>query len=117
MRIKEGVSFVELHPGTRYAVLVVDEEVRRVTGAGEGVTITSFGESFKHSDTSLHYGTSFLGRKTREADDRCRAFDFEMDMFDQDEKDGVEKGVRRRLGVDFDLVLEATHWHLEYDPK
>lgn len=116
MRIKEGVSFVELHPGTRFAVLVVDEEVRRV-GAKEGVTITSFGESFAHSSRSLHYGTGFRGRKTQEADDRCRAFDFEMDMFTQELKDRVEDRVRRRLGMDFDLVLEATHWHLEYDPK
>ncbi len=115
MRIKEGVSVVDIHPAIRYGILVINEECHKVVGRGPA--LTSLGESFAHSLQSLHYGVSFNGRKALEVDDRCRAADLDLDEFSQDEKDQIEEGCRARLGRDFDLVIEATHWHLEYDPK
>lgn len=126
MMLKNGVGCIEQHPALRYAILVVEEECIRETN--EGCTITALGNGL-HSDGSLHYGISYTGRKSLEADDRCRAADFRTRMYTNATRARIETRVIYRLGLDFDFIFEPDkwdeqgkqiawqHWHLEYDPK
>jgi len=114
MQTKIGVGWIDIHPAARYALLVFEEEARRVTGCG--IVVTGMQDGI-HSRQSLHYGIAYEGRKRTEADDRARAFDVRTRDYTEQEVADIQEGVERRLGPDFDVVLEATHWHCEYDPK
>lgn len=72
--------------------------------AGHNAIITS-GLEGEHMPGSLHY--------------EGRALDFRtiaQGMGDGDIRD-VAADIRGELGGDFDVVIERTHLHIEYDPK
>lgn len=109
MKVKEGVAFTEWHPAVRYALDVVDAEYRRI---GHHATLTSGGdedEQSPHKETSLHYGLP--------GDVRTRAADLRTRDLTAGEQQRVRERLKYRLGPDFDVVLEANHLHLEYDPE
>jgi len=99
MQTKIGVSFIELHPAIRYACDVISL-------IEAGPVITSASDS-THKKESLHYGLK--------GDSRCRAVDLRIKNLTNPQE--TAKELKRRLGPDFDIVLEADHIHLEYDPK
>ena len=45
------------------------------------------------------------------------ALDLRRFHLEPQELDTVVQALKRTLGQDFDVVIEATHIHLEYDPK
>ena len=57
----------------------------------------------KHSRGSLHY----VGA----------AADIRHSMIPEDERQGIANQARGVLGGDYDFVLEATHFHCEYQPN
>ncbi len=65
--------------------------------------IITCGVNGEHSRGSEHYKGDALDYRTRHMPD--------------DLKQRVAQMVKEALGQDFDVVLEPTHLHVEYDPK
>ncbi len=70
--------------------------------AGHSLTVTSIADG-KHSKTSLHYVGYAVDLRTR--------------MLSEDEKHDIAREIRERLTTDYDVVVEDTHIHIEYQPK
>lgn len=70
---------------------------------GEGVAKKfRSGRDGKHSSKSLHYSGS--------------AFDFPVDL-DPDKRERLVQSLRNALTVEFDVVDEIDHIHVEFQPK
>ena len=65
--------------------------------------ILTEGTGGSHMEGSLHYFGQAVDIRTRHVPDELRKV--------------LSDDIRRRLTDDYDVVLEATHIHLEYDPK
>ena len=88
-----GVDISTLHPKMRIVLRAVEQ-----VWSPEEPIITSTWEG-THSSASFHYFK--------------RALDFRLARTMQDKVDLL----RSKLGKDYDIVLEHTHIHIEYDPK
>jgi hypothetical protein len=85
----------------------LDRQIRRAlnhvnivyANDGQEVVVTSTYEG-DHSPSSLHYGND--------------AFDIRKPKRSEKE---ILAELRRRLGNNYDIVAEKTHWHIEWDPK
>ncbi len=99
MKFKLGVEMNDMSVAIWYARAVVERVTRNV--CGRGAIITS-GRDGKHSANSLHYSGNALDLRTRDLRD--------------DQKQRYRKVLADELGPDFDVVLEKSHIHLEYDP-
>jgi hypothetical protein len=96
MLLKLGVSIERLKREIRRALDPVDAIYH---AAGEEVVVTStFGGD--HKAGSLHYSND--------------AVDIRMPKKNPGE---VAQELRRKLGKDYDVVLELDHIHVEYDKK
>jgi len=96
MLLKFGVSIERLNREIRRALDPI-ESVYATNG--EEAVLTSAGEG-THSVGSLHYAND--------------AVDVRMPKKNAGE---VAQELRRRLGKDFDVVVELDHIHVEHDPK
>lgn len=81
-------------------------------GFGVRCTVTSMQDG-RHSANSLHYRGGI-----------CRAFDLRTRdeapgyrQWSADLKHDLATACRNALGRDYDVVVEADHIHIEYDPK
>tara|TARA_R110002020_G_scaffold15254_3_gene54517 strand:+ start:58 stop:357 length:300 start_codon:yes stop_codon:yes gene_type:complete len=99
MRLKEGVRVKGIKPEILFAMIVCEQILQAhnlpliITSATEG----------RHSNRSLHY---------------CgEAFDFRTNHVARDLKPTVRDECQAALGNAFDVVLEASHMHVEHDPK
>lgn len=101
MRLKEGVNPFGIRPELMMALLVADEVWKDF---GENLVVTSINDS-KHSDTSLHYAGQAADLRTRHWSPLVAS-------------DAASK-LREYLGgnPDYDVIVEKTHIHLEYQPK
>jgi Hedgehog amino-terminal signalling domain len=99
LSLKPGVKIDKLQPQMALA-LVVAHDVYRELGAS--CTITS-GNDGEHMDGSLHYEGFAVDLRTR-------------DLLPVNKGIVVER-LKTRLGSEFDVVMEADHLHLEYDPR
>lgn len=98
MQIKEGV-ILSLHESMMPALIICESCFRK---AGYEFVVTS-GVEGRHSPNSLHYfGRAIDCRINHILSDR----DVEL----------IADTIRRRLGETYDVVLEADHLHIEYDP-
>jgi len=96
MLIKAGVDISRLRPEIRKKL---NEIARRVWSiAKEELIITSTYEG-SHSEGSLHYANL--------------AVDIRKGPYGSILRDELSN----KLGMDYDIVLEADHIHIEYDPK
>ena len=100
MLIKLGVDISRLDHSIRSKLGVIEKILDPVTPGGEAV-LTSTWEG-KHSSGSLHY--------------QHKAVDFRRpsSVIDALAATGT---IKRALGPDYDVVLEDTHIHVEFDPK
>lgn len=101
MRLKKGVDPIALRPEMLLALIVADRVYQK---HGQELVITSLNDS-RHGPTSLHYAG-------QAADLRTRVFaDVLVPVVAQD--------IREALGnnPDYDIVVEANHIHMEYQPK
>lgn len=96
MLVKLGVGIERLKRPARRALSKVDYFFRK---EGEEAVITSTFEG-DHSPSSLHYADL--------------AFDLRKPKRN---KAAIGQELKIILGKDFDVVVEKTHYHIEYDPK
>ncbi len=69
---------------------------------GYNCVVTSLCDG-KHSKNSKHYEGNAVDFRTRHLTD--------------DDVMPIREALVARLGPDYDVILEATHIHVEYDPK
>lgn len=98
MKLKAGVSLEGAQWQIWYAAIIVERVLLEQFGAELWITSVCDG---KHRKDSLHYkGLAFdvrtWGIKGRELQ--------------------VVAALKKALGPDYDVVLEATHIHIEFDP-
>ena len=100
MKIKEGVKIEGLHIKMR-PVLIACERIWKENG--QELVVTS-GLNGIHSAGSLHYYGRAVDLRTRYFDSRERI-------------DRIAEMVRTELGQDYDVVVENSHIHAEWDKK
>lgn len=102
MRLKTGVDISNIQPQIVFALIPADALYR-----DEGIecVITS-GRDGKHSLTSLHYSGNAVDLRTRD-----------LKVKDSFLPSLIRDRLADRLGVDYDVILEKTHIHLEYQPR
>ena len=101
IRIKEGVDIAGLRPEI-LLVLPVAESILKEMSWSVNIVITS-GRDGKHSIGSFHYNGLAIDLRTREMEPG------QIPHFVQH--------MKTCLGVQFDVVLEDTHLHIEFQPK
>lgn len=99
MELKNGVKVHGLSNEIMLAVFVCIGVYEKY---GEELVITSITDG-QHSGTSLHYSGNAIDIRTR--------------YFDEKEIEVVAGDIRSRLTGDYDIVVEKTHIHIEYQPR
>lgn len=99
--IKNGVEVV-IKPSVEIitAWTIADQVSKKLTS--KPVTITSVLDG-KHKEDSKHYDGD--------------AFDMRTFIYTVKEINALAPALREALGPDYDVVLEADHIHIEFDPK
>ena len=113
MRFKEGVGFKDVGWQIFYALSVA--EVVYQSFDHREVTVTSMNDS-QHGDHTLHHPVyDEAGKVTRFAN----AADLRVWYIDLETQQAIVRELKRRLGPDYDVVLETDppHIHMEFDPK
>ena len=100
LRIKPGVRLTELKPQILIAVNVAQATYEEV-GADEMV-LTSVRDG-EHGEKSLHSLGYCIDIRTRDLPNNAKIIAHEL--------------IADRLGEEFDVILEPTHLHIEYDPR
>lgn len=99
MILKNGVSIKGLKPEILFAIMVTNEVYKSF---GFELVITSIMDG-KHSSGSFHY--------------KGMAFDCRTSMLSGQQKIDIVRTLKDKMDESFDIVLESTHIHIEYDPK
>ena len=100
MRLKDNTVKIQgIRPELLFALNVADIVWME---RGQELVLTSLGDG-KHSKASLHYSGN--------------AADLRTNYFDSDEKKSAASSLKSKLNIDYDVVVEKTHIHLEYQPK
>lgn len=99
MKVKSGVKLTGLQPELIIGLIVCKSVYDKF---GFELVITS-GLEGNHSRKSLHYTGQAVDLRTR--------------SMSKSTQERVIYEIRKRLTEDFDVVLEATHIHIEYQPK
>lgn len=130
-KIKSGVSIRGIQPEMFIAYSIVADHFHQ-----NGITcvITSATEG-RHEKASLHYIGHAIDLRTRDLiqilkdeykDETRILLTQNQDMPDKtnteskhvaDEMDKFVKEIKESLGDEFDVVLESTHLHIEFQPK
>lgn len=100
MRIKTGVSLKNLCPQMVVAYIVANDVFSEM---GYECVITSCDDS-EHGKDTLHGQGKATDFRTRH-------------LPDQNTKVAVKERLVSRLGEEYDVVLEADHMHVEFDPN
>lgn len=96
MKFKKGVEF---SVGGIIKILMASEKV--YWGLGRDCVVTSLMDG-THMEGSFHY--------------KGLAADLRTNYFNNAQKRIAVKRLKEELGEDYDVVLERTHIHVEYDP-
>ena len=99
LSIKPGVRVFGLRPEIVIALQVADGAFKDI---GLDCTVTC-GIEGRHAVASLHYSGCAVDIRTRDVP--------------TDKLGPLRKTIADRLGPDFDVVQEATHFHIELQPK
>ena len=100
MLLKLGVDISRLDHSIRSKLDEIDKILGPVTSGGEAIVTSTYEGT--HSSGSLHY--------------QHKAVDFRRSSSDAISQVAVNM-LKTALGTDYDVVLEDTHIHVEYDPK
>lgn len=104
-KFKRGVTFNGVQPECVMGIMVATHVMESL---GHTCTVTSIMDG-KHLSNSLHYaGLAF--------DLRTWANDSGEQLPDE-KKQLIARSLRQYLGADWDVVVESTHIHCEFDPK
>jgi len=96
MLIKAGVDISRLRPEIRKKLSEIARIVWNISK--EELVITSTYEG-NHSEGSLHYANQAI------------------DIRNSKKPGELRQEIAKRLGNDYDILLETSHIHIEYDPK
>lgn len=99
MLLKSGVKIQGISTELLFALNVAG---RVYESYGHEVTITSLLDG-KHSKTSLHYSGNAADLRTRDLGTTSAS--------------DVRNSIKERLGIDYDVILETDHIHVEYQPR
>jgi len=99
MKIKTGAKAAGVKPEMVLALTVAADLYKKY---GQELVVTEL-TGGKHGRGSLHYVG--LGA------------DLRTNYFNHDEAAKVALELREKLGEEFDVILEKTHIHLEFQPK
>ena len=105
MKIKSGVSFNGIQPETIMGMLIAETVLREM---GFNFTATSITDG-KHRANSLHYAGLAFDVRTWS--------DMHGNQLHEDVKQELARQLRKALGDEWDVVVEATHIHCEFHPK
>lgn len=100
LTLKQGVRLDKLQPQIVLGLLALNQIWERY---GYGPCVVTSGSEGVHKAGSLHYSG--------------RAVDIRTRHVHPDDLTYIISQARNALGMDFDVVLEVDHIHLEYDPK
>lgn len=100
MILKSGVNPKGMRPEILLAVIVANEVYSL---HGHNLVITSICDGV-HSENSYHYSGLAIDCRTHYFDGR-------------DETHKVANAIKERLGALYDVVVEATHIHIEFDER
>jgi len=100
IKAKEGVTFFGVRPEMVMAARIIESAYAHF---GYDTVVTSCTDG-QHSYGSLHYQGAAMDFRTRHVDSRS-------------ELEEITTKVRQALGSEFDVVLEDTHLHVEFQPK
>lgn len=98
LQFKEGVKLTI----TKAVNELLQAGVAAFTAVNKPCVVTS-GRDGQHQVNSKHYTDA--------------ALDFRIFHLQADELHTVVQALKRTLGQDFDVVIEPSHLHVEYDPK
>ena len=96
MLLKPGVDISRLKPEIRKKLKATDDIINTV---GESELVITSTHEGTHGAGSLHYA------------------DLAIDIRRPPNAATVCDQLKERLGVNYDVVLEDTHIHIEYDPE
>lgn len=99
MLVKLGVDVSKLRPEIRRTLKKV-ERVFVESGYGEAVITDTDGTG--HSPSSYHYAN--------------QAYDVRLPTMEVQRLNSLLQGLKSACGLDYDVVLEGNHFHVEYDP-
>ena len=98
--IKHGVRLLGMSPQNTLAVIVTDQ-VLAAHKTGDAI-ITSASDG-RHARGSLHYAGHAVDMRTRTIPGGLRSV--------------IAAEIGTRLGEEYDVILEADHLHIEWQPK
>jgi hypothetical protein len=99
LRIKEGVKIRGVQPELMLAVQIINDIYKSYNNSECVITSAREGQ---HMTKSLHYVGYALDFRTRHIPEGWR--------------EKICRDIQRALGSEFDVVLEKTHIHVEFDP-
>lgn len=100
MKIKDGVKLDKLTPQLVLAIAIAGQVYLDVVK--KEMVITSISDG-KHMKGSKHYIGNGVDTRIRDLTPLEQA--------------NVLVGLKTSLGLNYDVVLEIDHFHIEYDPK
>jgi hypothetical protein len=100
MIIKTGVLLWDMHPRVECIFHDLDKVTNRLFGRD---VILTAGREGLHSKNSLHY--------------EGRAIDIRINDLDPDRIQEYASEIRKVLGPGYDVVVEGTHIHIEWDRR
>lgn len=110
MLLKYGVNPTISHVMTKHFD-AIDKIFKKHTKREAIITSANDG---KHGKNSIHYrikgATGATFKESGAIDLRSR------DVLIS-KRDTITKALKRVFGSDYDIILEGSHWHLEFDPK
>lgn len=107
LRFKAGVIAYKVHPALHSALITSAELFFEMFA--RPLTVTSLADS-RHSAGSRHYPAAKTGWMTGAADLRV------WGLTEQD-RINFALALGDALGVDYDVIDEVDHIHIEYDPE
>lgn len=113
MKFKDGVGFKDVGWETFYALSIA--EIVFQSFDHREVTVTSMNDS-QHGEHTLHHPVYDAEGKLIKAGN---AADLRVWYIDLETQQAIARELRRRLGPNYDVVLETDppHIHVEFDPK
>jgi len=102
LAIKEGAKILGIRPEILLAYIIVGDVYHEAKVEADCTLTECTGE--KHGKASLHYVGLAID---------VRIWSFQT----PEELEHIRYTIQKRLGSQYDVVLESTHFHIEFQPK
>lgn len=102
MLLKNGVKIKGIKPECIIGILFAESLWKFLFKTNDPIVITSITDG-KHSYKSLHY--------------KGLGFDIRTKFLTSEQKNIFFDALKKNMDLEFDIVMEDTHIHVEYDPK